>query len=378
MIYLDHAATTPLDGEVLRAMMPYLTDVFGNPSSQHSAGRAAANAVTAARDSIAHIVGVPAESIYFTAGGTEAANTALKGVCTSYRDRGRHIVLSAIEHPALIESARDMCNYGWELTLVNPDDKGIISPDAIKRAMRPDTVFVGVMAANNEVGTIQPIAAIYSQVKANGAFFFCDCVQTAGVLPFSDFPADGIGFAAHKFYGPKGVGVLHIRRGVKFARLISGGNQERGLRAGTTYVAGAVGCACALERAYAAAEHNNKKVAALRDGFVSGVLSEISGVRLNGDNVRRLPSNANLSFDGCDGEQIVFGLDLAGIAASTGSACSSGAVTLSHVFAAMGLEEDRVKSAVRFTFGRDNSEEEVSAAVNCLKEVVGRIRKSRS
>lgn len=377
MIYLDHAATTPLDGEVLKAMMPYLTQIYGNPSSQHSAGRAAANAVTEARDKIAELVGVPAANIYFTAGGTEAANTALKGVCLANRDKGRHIVLSAIEHPALIESARDMCAYGWELTLVNPDESGIISPLSIKEALCPDTVFVGVMAANNEVGTIQPIADIYEVVKSHGAFFFSDCVQTAGVIPFSQFPADGIGFSAHKFYGPKGVGVLYIRKGAKFARLLSGGNQERGLRAGTTYVAGAVGCACALERACKTMDNNNKYVAALRDEFLKLVKESIDGVHLNGDEERRLPSNANLSFDGCDGEQIVFGLDLSGVAASTGSACSSGAVTLSHVLTAMGLEEGRVKSAVRFTFGKDNSQEDVVRAVDCLKQVVERIRKSR-
>lgn len=378
MIYLDHAATTPLDEEVLKAMMPYLTQIYGNPSSQHCSGRAAANAVTEARDKIAELVGVPAANIYFTAGGTEAANTALKGVCAASRDRGRHIVLSSMEHPALLESARDMCAYGWELTLVDPDGDGIISPDSISRALRPDTVFVGVMAANNEVGTIQPIADIYEVVKRHGAFFFSDCVQTAGVLPFAQFPADGIGFSAHKFYGPKGVGVLYVRKGEKFARLLSGGNQERGLRAGTTYVAGAVGCACALERACAAMEQNNSYVSNLRDIFLRLVAENIQGVHLNGDGQRRLPANANLSFDGCDGEQIVFGLDLAGVACSTGSACSSGAVTLSHVLTSMGLEEQRVKSAVRFTFGKDNTAEEVINTVDCLKAVVERIRRSRA
>lgn len=378
MIYLDHAATTPLDGEVLQAMMPYLTDVYGNPSSQHSAGRKAANAVTAARDTIARIVGVPASNIYFTAGGTEAANTALKGVCAASRERGRHIVLSSIEHPALLESARDMCAYGWELTLVDPDGNGIISPDSIAKALRPDTVFVGVMAANNEVGTVQPIADICAVVKQHGAFFFSDCVQTAGVLPFAQFPSDGIGFSAHKFYGPKGVGVLYIKGGARFARLLSGGNQERGLRAGTTNVAGAVGCACALERACAAMDKNNKKVVRLRDMFLKLVNQNIEGVHLNGDGQSRLPANANLSFDGCDGEQIVFGLDLAGVACSTGSACSSGAVTSSHVLTAMGLEEQRVKSAVRFTFGKDNTEEEVARSVDCLKAAVARIRRSRA
>lgn len=375
MIYLDNAATTPLDKDVLGAMMPYLTDVYGNPSSQHSAGRKAANAVTEARDCIAAIMGVNANNLYFTSGGTEAANTALKGICLANIKRGRHIVLSAIEHPALIESARDMCAHGWELTLVNPDSSGIVRPQFVQNALRPDTVFVGVMAANNEVGTIQPIAEIYDVVRANGAFFYCDCVQTAGVLPFSLFPADGVGFASHKFYGPKGFGGLYVRKGFRFERLLSGGNQERGLRAGTTYVAGAVGCAYALQKAYANAEQNNAKVTALRQSFVDKVLAEIEGTHLNGDRLHRLPANANISFDGCDGEQIVFGLDLMGIAVSTGSACSSGAVTPSHVLTAMGLAEDRVKCAVRFSFGKYNTAEEVAQTVESLKALTARIRR---
>ncbi|MDE7380080.1 MAG: cysteine desulfurase [Clostridia bacterium] len=375
MIYLDHAATTPLDREVLDEMTPFMTVEYGNASSQHSFGRRAANAVISARDKIASIMGVKSDNLYFTSGGTEAGNTALKGVCAAERDKGRHIVLSAVEHPALLSSARDMCKFGYELTLVNPDINGIVSAESIARAIRPDTVVVGVMAANNEVGTVQPIKEIYAVCKERGVFFYCDCVQTAGVLPFDNFPADGIGFSAHKFYGPKGFGGLYMRGNCRFERLLSGGEQERGLRGGTTYTYGAVGCACALERAVAKAEENNKKVAALRDRFVERVLAEIDGTHLNGDRVNRLPSNANLSFDGCGGEQILFALDLKGIAVSTGSACSSGAVTASHVLTAMGLDKDRVKGAVRFTFGKYNTTDEVDVTVNTLKEIVNKIRK---
>lgn len=356
-------------------MTAYMTDDFGNPSSQHSFGRRAANAVVEARDRIAEIVGVPASNLYFTAGGTESANTALKGVCAANRGKGRHIVLSAIEHPALLESAKDMCKYGWELTLVNPDRDGVINPDDIERAIRPDTVFVGVMAANNEVGTIQPIERIYSVCKERGVFFYCDCVQIAGVLPFSLFPADGVGFSAHKFYGPKGFGGLYMRGNCAFDRLISGGMQERSLRGGTTYVAGAVGCAAALCASYDNAQKNNARIANLRDSFIGRVLGRISGVHINGGLKGRLPSNANLSFDGCDGEQILFALDLNGIAVSTGSACSSGAVTPSHVITAMGLGETRAKSAVRFTFGRGNTEEELDTVVEALLRAVNKIRK---
>lgn len=375
MIYLDHAATTPLDADVLDVMKPYLTAVFGNSSSQHSYGRAAANAVSAARDGIASVMGVPANSICFTAGGTEAGNTALKGVCAANRDRGKHIVLSAIEHPALLSSAKDMQRYGYEVTLVNPDSGGVVGARDIAAAIRSDTVFVGVMSANNEVGTVQPVEQIYEACRERNVFFYCDCVQTAGVLPFKLFPADGIGFSAHKFYGPKGFGGLYVRGNCRFERLISGGEQERGLRGGTTYVAGAVGCAYALSKAERSAKENNEKVANLRNTFVRRVACEIEGVHLNGYQEGRLPSNANLSFDGCDGEQILFALDLRGIAVSTGSACSSGAVNPSHVLKAMGLDEKRVKGAVRFTFGKYNTEEEVDFTVNALKEIVAKIRK---
>ncbi len=374
MVYLDHAATTPLDGRVLQAMTPYLTEIYGNASSQHSYGRRAANAVTVARDKIAGIMGVSPSELYFTSGGTEAGNTALKGVCAALRGRGRHVVLSALEHPALISAANDMREYGYEITLVNPAENGIVSAESVAGAIRPDTVFVGVMAANNEVGTIQPIKDIYAACRERKVFLYCDCVQTAGVLPFGLFPADGIGFSAHKFYGPKGFGGLYVRGNCRFERLISGGEQERGLRGGTTYVAGAVGCARALEIAEREAQSNNENIRRLRDLFVKRVLAEIEGTRVNGDLQNRLPSNANISFDGCDGEQILFALDLAGIAVSTGSACSSGAVTPSRVLTSMGLDEGRVKSAVRFTFGRGNTLQEVDYVTVKIKEAVERIR----
>ncbi len=374
MIYLDYAATTPLDKEVLNQMLPYMTETFGNASSQHSYGRTAANAVISARDKIAAIMGVSADGVYFTSGGTEAANTALKGVCLANSDKGRHIVLSAIEHPALLESAKDMQGLGFEVTLVNPYLNGIVSAESIEKAIRHDTVFVGVMSANNEVGTVQPVREIYEVCKRRGVFFYCDCVQTAGVLPFSEFPADGVGISAHKFYGPKGVGAVYINPSFKFKRLISGGSQERGLRGGTTFTAGAVGCAFALERACAEAEKNNAYCAKLRDEFIKKVTASIDGVRVNGDLKNRLPSNANLSFEGCNGEQILFNLDMQGIAVSTGSACSSGAVTPSHVLTAMGLDEGRVKSAVRFTFGKYSTEEEADTTVSALVSVVKRIR----
>lgn len=371
MIYLDHASTTPLDGEVLEAMMPYLKDNFGNPSSQHGAGRAAALGVLSARDKMAALAGCKAEELFFTSGGTEAGNWALKGACAA--NRGRHIIVSAIEHPALIESARDMQKFGYEATFVNPDKNGVIRAEDIESAIRADTAFCAVMAANNETGIIQPVEKIGEACAARGVFYYCDCVQTAGVLPLPVKACTALGFSSHKFYGPKGFGVLYIKEGARIARLISGGNQERGLRGGTTNVAAAVGCAAALDSAVKGADENNKKIKALRDGFVERVLAEIEGSHLNGGE-NRLPATANISFDGCDGENLVFLLDLQGIAVSTGSACSAGAAAKSHVLMAMGLPEGRVKSAVRFTFGKQNTEDEVLKTVAVLKKSVEKIR----
>ena len=372
MIYLDNAATTPLDNEVLEAMLPFMRGNFGNPQSQHAAGRIAANALTSARDKIAEILGCSGDEVYFVSGGTEAGNTALKGVCLS-RGKG-HLVLSAIEHPALLESAKDLKD-GFEITYIKPDKNGIIDPADVANALREDTIFCAVMAANNEVGTIQPYEEIGEICREKGVFYYADCVQSAGVLPFNSKCCNSLGISAHKFYGPRGVGAIYIKKGSKISRLISGGRQERGLRGGTVNVAGAVGCAFALERAVASSEENNKKIAALRDTFVKRVLSEIEGTHLNGDIERRVPSNANISFDGCDGENLLFLLDMKGICVSTGSACSAGAVSPSHVLTAMGLEDSRVKSAVRFSFGKYNTIDEVNFTVDALKDAVNKIKK---
>lgn len=373
MIYIDNASTTPLDSAVLDAMLPYLKENFGNPASQHGAGRNAAVGVLNARDKIARLVGCKADEVFFVSGGTEAGNWALKGACAAQIKRGKHIIVSAIEHPALIESAKDMQNFGYEVTFVNPDQSGVINPNEIQKAIRKDTVFCAVMHANNETGVIQPVKKIGEICKRNGVFYYCDCVQTAGVLSFPVNECDALGISAHKFYGPKGFGALYIKNGASISRFISGGKQERGLRGGTTNAAGAVGCAAALENAVRDMDENNKKTAALRDLFVKSVLSEIDGAYLNGSD-ERLPANANISFDGCNGENILFLLDLEGIAVSTGSACSAGAVTSSHVLTAMGLSDDRVKSAVRFTFGKYNTEEEVKITVAALKRAVSKIR----
>ncbi len=375
MIYLDNAATTPLDSAVLRKMLPYMSEKFGNPQSQHAAGREAANAVICARDNVAKVLGCKAEEVYFVSGGTEAANTALKGICLARGIKcGGHLVISAIEHPCVTESAEDMKKCGFEVTYVRPDKRGIIRPEDIERAMRPDTVFCAVMSANNEIGTIQPTKEIGEICRKRGVFYYCDCVQAAGWLPLEAQNCDGMGISSHKFYGPRGAGVLYIKNGSRISRLISGGMQERGFRGGTLNAAAAVGLAEALTVAERDREQNCRKVKAVRDRFVKRVLTEICGSHLNGDGECRLPSNANISFDGCSGENILFLLDMQGVCVSTGSACSAGAVEPSHVLTAMGLDTQRVKGAVRFTFGKYNTAEEADFAVNALKSAVEKIR----
>ncbi len=374
MIYLDNAATTPLDEAVLNKMLPFMRRDFGNPQSQHSAGRVAGNAVISARDKVARLLGCKSEEVYFVSGGTEAGNTALKGVCAARR-KG-HLIVSAIEHPALIESAKDMQKYGFEVTFLKPDCRGIVSAPSVAASIRPNTIFCAVMHANNEVGTIQPVEEIGKICKAHNVFYYCDCVQTAGVLPFPTPHCNALGISSHKFYGPRGFGAMYIKNGSEITRLISGGMQERGFRGGTLNAAAVAGLAEALERAVKDREQNNKKTAVLRDAFLKRVLTEIEGARLNGDAKLRLPSNANISFEGCAGENILFLLDLNGVAVSTGSACSAGAVSPSHVLTAMGLPPERVNSAVRFSFGKYNTEEEVESVVGVLKTVINRIRKN--
>lgn len=372
MIYLDNAATTALDEEVLTAMMPYLKENYGNAQSQHSAGRACANAVISARDKIAALAGCKAEEVYFVSGGTEAGNTALKGVCATYK-KG-HLVLSAIEHASLMESARDMQKLGFEVTFVEPEKDGAVLADNIAKAMRGDTIFCAVMAANNETGVIQPVEEIGKICRERGVFFYCDCVQTAAYLPLPVGFADGIGISAHKFYGPKGAGVLVLKKGSKVFRLISGGMQEMGFRGGTVNTAGIVGTAVSYERACLSRESVNAHIKGLRDRFLNRVLNEIDGAHLNGALAKMLPSIANISFDGCDGENILFLLDLKGVCVSTGAACAAGAVSPSYTLTAMGRTVNEAKSAVRFSFGKHNTEEEVDFALETLKFAVQKIR----
>ena len=375
-IYFDHAATTPVDPRVLEKMLPYFTQKFGNPNSQHAFGRETVCAVDDARDEIAACIGAKPSEIYFTSGGTEADNWALRGAAHALANRGRHLIVSAVEHPAMIATAKELAKKGFEVTFAEVDEYGAVDLEKLEKAIRPDTVFVGVMTANNEVGTIQPVKEIAALCKTKGIVFFTDAVQAAGAIPLNvkEIGADMLSFSAHKFYGPKGIGVLYIRSGLKIEKLVSGGHQERSMRGGTTNVPAVVGMAEALRIATQNLDENAAYVSAIRDRFIHRVLREIPYVKLNGHPEKRLPANANFSFRYIEGESLLFSLDLKGIAVSSGSACSSGSLEPSHVLLAMGLPEGLAHGSVRFSFGKDNTPEEADYAVDALKEIVVKLR----
>ncbi len=375
-IYFDHAATTPVDPRVLEKMLPYFTQKFGNPNSQHAFGRETVCAVDDARDEIAACIGAKSSEIYFTSGGTEADNWALRGAAYSLVNRGRHLIVSAVEHPAMIATAKELAKKGFEVTFAEVDEYGAVDLEKLEKAIRSDTVFVGVMTANNEVGTIQPVKEIAALCKAKGIVFFTDAVQAAGAIPLNvkEIGADMLSFSAHKFYGPKGIGVLYIRSGLKIEKLVSGGHQERSMRGGTTNVPAVVGMAEALRIATQSLDENAAYVSAIRDHFIHRVLREIPYVKLNGHPEKRLPANANFSFRYIEGESLLFSLDLKNIAVSSGSACSSGSLEPSHVLLAMGLPEGLAHGSIRFSFGKGNTMEEADYTVDALKEIVLRLR----
>lgn len=375
-IYFDHAATTPVDARVLQKMLPYFSDNFGNPNSQHWFGRRSVTAVDEARDLIASLIGAKPGEIYFTSGGTESDNWALRGAAHAQAAKGKHLIVSAVEHPAMITTAKELEKEGFEISYAPVDEYGRVDVQKLKELLRPDTVFVGVMTANNEVGTIQPVAEISRLCRDRGILFFTDAVQAAGALKIDvkDPAVDMLSFSAHKFYGPKGVGVLYIRSGLKMGKIITGGHQERTMRGGTTNVPAIVGMAEALRLAQEEREKSAAYVSSLRDRFISRVLHEIPYVKLNGHPQERLPANANFSFRYIEGESLLFSLDLAGIAVSSGSACSSGSLEPSHVLLAMGLPEGLAHGSIRFSFGKDNTPAQIDYAVDKLKEIVLKLR----
>jgi len=377
-IYLDYAATTPVLEEVVRAMEPYHFIIFGNPSSQHSFGREARDAVDGARDRVAACLGCRASEVVFTASGSEANNLAIRGVVEARLREGRvpRVITAAAEHHSVLNAALSLRGFGCEVEVLPVDRYGVVSPDDLRAALERPADLVTIMFANNEVGTIQPVEELGRVAKERGALFHVDAVQAVGAVPinFSGLPVDMLSLSAHKFYGPKGVGALLVRSGVKLSPMILGGAQERERRAGTENVAGIVGMAAALEIACASIEAHAAGLRALRERLVCGVLERVDGVHLNGHPKERLPGIANMSFERTDGETLLLALDLAGVACSSGSACMSGALEPSHVLLAMGVPKELASSSVRFSLGRPTTQEEVDAVVELLPGVVRQVR----
>lgn len=376
MIYLDHAATTPCRPEVAAAMAPWQTERFGNPSSIHRVGQEARRAVDRARDRVAAALGARQEEILFVGSGTEADNLALFGSYLAARGRKNHLVSASTEHHAVLHTLDFLRSLGAEVTLVPVDQWGRVDPEAVRNAVRPETFLISVMWANNEVGTVAPIEEVARVAAECEVPLHTDAVQAVGSLPVrvSEPRVDMLTLSAHKFYGPKGAGALYVRRGTPLKAVLHGGSQERDRRAGTENVAAIVGMAEALDLALAEMPGESARQVALRDHLVARVLEEIPGAALNGHPALRLPNNANFSFAGLEGELLLLNLDLEGVAASSGSACTAGSIEPSHVLTALGLRHDRVISAVRLTLGRGTTREEVDAAVEALKRIVERLR----
>lgn len=376
-IYFDHAATTPVSKNVLEKMLPYFNENFGNAHSQHSFGRNAVKGVDFARSQVAKALNCLPNEIYFTGSGTEADNWAIKGSAWARQSRGKHIITSQIEHPAVLNSCKWLEKQGFEVTYLPVDGEGFVKLDELEKALRKDTILVSIMFANNEVGAIQPVRKIAEIVKKNSdALFHVDAVQAVGAVKVDvkEIGCDMLTVSAHKFYGPKGIGALFIRNGLKIDKLIIGGGQERAMRGGTSNTPAIVGMGQAIEDAVNNLESYFEHCKKLRDTFISRVESEVPYVKLNGPRENRLPNNANFSFEFIEGESILYRLDLAGIAVSSGSACSSGSLEPSHVLLAMGVDVVMGHGSIRFSFGKDNTMEQVDYAVDKIKEVVSTLR----
>jgi len=378
-IYMDHAATTPVDRRVVQAMLPYWTEHYGNPSAVYRLAREAAKALQQARGTVASVLGCKPREIIFTSCGSESDNLALRGVAFAQRARGKgnHIITTPIEHHAVLHTAEELRDrFGFELTLLPVNHYGLVNPDDVSKAIRDDTMLISVMYANNEVGTIEPIAEIGTIARERGIPFHTDGVQAGGVLPLDvdDLKVDMLSLSAHKFYGPKGVGLLYARDGVPLWPMQTGGGHERRRRAGTENVPYIVGLATALKLAYEEVEQTSRRIANLRDRLIAGVLDRIPEVHLNGHPIQRLPNNANFTFKYIEGEAVLIQLDLMGVAASSGSACSTGAVEPSHVLRAMGVPPEEAFGSLRLTLGRENTEEDVDYVLEVLPPIVERLR----
>jgi cysteine desulfurase len=375
-IYMDNAATTQIDPEVVEEMVPYFKYKYGNASSLHSFGREAYEGIEKARKQVAELIGASQNEIIFTSGGTESDNMAIKGIAYKYRDRGKHIITSQIEHPAVLETCNFLESMGFKVTYLPVDKYGLIDIESLTKYITKDTILITIMHANNEIGTIEPVREIGEIAHEMGAIFHTDAVQTVGKIPIDveKLNIDLLTLSGHKIYGPKGVGALYKKDGVQIQPLIHGGGHERGLRSGTENVPGIVGLGKAAELSKNRLTDDSAKLTVLRDKFINRVLSEIEESFLNGHPTKRLPNNAHFRFSGIEGESLILSLDDKGIAASTGSACSSKKLTPSHVLMAIGLNEIQAHGSLRISLGRNNTEEDVEYACDSLIEVVNRLR----
>ena len=376
-IYLDHNATTPPAGPVVDRMALALREEFGNPSSVHHFGQRSKAVLDDARTAVAALIGADPSEVVFTSGGTESDNAAIRGAAEALEvTRKKHLIASSIEHEAVLNTVKALGRRGWEVTLLPVDATGIVSPDALASALRDDTALVSVMHANNEIGTIQPIAELARLARTRGAVFHTDAVQSAGKVPVDvrALGVDLLSLSAHKFYGPKGVGALWIRRGLRLLAPMTGGKQERSRRAGTENVAGIVGLGVAAALARTSMQEEGTRLSVLRDRLEDGILRAVPGTAINGARSPRVPNTTNISFDRVEAESLLIALDLQGIAVSTGSACSSGTLEPSHVLKAMGLPPHRTQNSIRFSLGKDNTEADVDRVVAALPAIVDKLR----
>jgi cysteine desulfurase len=376
IVYMDHSATTATSPEVVDAMIPWFHSGYGNPSSLYRIARESKKAIDEARTRVAAALGAHPDEIYFTSGGTESDNWAIKGIAFANRKKGSHIITSAIEHHAVLHTCEYLEKQGFSVTYLPVDNTGRIRIEDLQAAITDKTILVSIMFANNEIGTIEPISEIGKICRERGVYFHTDAVQAIGNIPINvtDMHIDLLSLSAHKFYGPKGVGALYIRKGIRIENLLHGGGQERRKRAGTENIAGIVGLGCAINRAVGGMQERNQRVIALRDKLLAAILEKIPNVRLNGHPELRLPGNLNISFDFIEGESMLLLLDHFGICASTGSACTSGSLEPSHVLLAIGLPAETAHGSLRLTLGEENTDEDVEFVIEHLQKVVMRLR----
>ena len=376
VIYLDNAATTKVAPEVVEAMLPYFTENYGNPSSVYGFAAKNKEAITKQREIIANALGASKEEIYFTAGGSESDNWALKATAEAYKTKGNHIITTKIEHHAILHTAEYLAKQGYEITFLDVDEDGMVKIDELKAAIRPTTILISVMFANNEIGTIQPIREIGAIAKENGILFHTDAVQAFGQVPINvdDYHIDMLSASGHKLNGPKGIGFLYIRKGLKLRSFVHGGGQERKRRAGTENVPGIIGIGTATERAMRTMKERTARETELRDYLIERILDEVPYTRLNGHPSKRLPNNTNFSFRFIEGESLLIMLDMKGICGSSGSACTSGSLDPSHVLLAIGLPHEIAHGSLRLTLSEDTTKEEIDYVVESVKEIVARLR----